>query len=53
MSRIDPERLIFLDESGIAEPAYSPIKQYFQEAATFLINRYDDEDEEKLDLTSS
>ncbi len=43
--------LAALDESGIVEPAYSPIKQYFQEAATFLINRYDDEDE-PLDVTS-
>jgi hemoglobin len=27
-----------LDQSGIQEPAYSQMRQYFQEAATFLIN---------------
>jgi hemoglobin len=41
-----------LDESGITEPAYSQIKEYFEEAATFLINRYDDEDDDNLDVTS-
>ncbi len=44
--------LASLDESGITEPAYSAIKQYFEEAATFLINRYDDEkDEDRLDVS--
>jgi hemoglobin len=46
--------LASLDESGIVEPAYSQIKEYFQEAATFLINKYDDEDEDEssINLTS-
>lgn len=28
-----------LDECEIAEPAYSQLKQYFEEAATFMINQ--------------
>jgi hemoglobin len=44
--------LASLDESGIEEPAYSQIKQYFEEAATFLINQYDEDDDSSLDLTS-
>jgi hemoglobin len=28
-----------LDESGIQEPAYSQLKQYFEDAATFMINQ--------------
>ncbi len=44
--------LASMDETGIVEPAYTPIKQYFEDAATFLINRFDDEEEERLDLTS-
>jgi len=44
--------LAALDESGIGEPAYSQMKQYFEEAATFLINKYDDDDASSLDLTS-
>lgn len=44
--------LASLDESGIEEPAYSQIKQYFEEAATFLINKYEDQDESSLDVTS-
>jgi hemoglobin len=44
--------LASLDESGIPEPAHSQMKQYFEEAATFLINKYDNDDESSLDLTS-
>jgi hemoglobin len=31
--------LAALDESGIEEPAYTHMRNYFQEAATFLINQ--------------
>jgi hemoglobin len=31
--------LAALDASGIEEPAYSQMRRYFQEAATFLINQ--------------
>ena len=44
--------LAALDESGIREPAYAAMKQYFEDAATFLINRYDDEDDDSLNLTN-
>jgi hemoglobin len=42
--------LASLDESGIKEPAYAQVKEYFEEAATFLINRYEDGDDSSLDL---
>lgn len=43
--------LAALDETGIQEPAYSHIKQYFEQAATFLINK-DDEGDDSLDVRS-
>ena len=44
--------LASLDESGISEPAYTQVKEYFQEAATFLINKFDDDDDTSIELTS-